>query len=607
MHLVYKPLNAEKNEIRLLEITPDQNKQSPVRGSLRVVSLDDKKLEFDALSYIWGESSERKRMLVDDVGIEVPTNLESAICRLRGLESNLMVWADFVCINQDDESEKSWQINLMGRIYSDATHVIAWIGELNPDLEQAVGYAEALQGRFSSRNDYWKNLRNKKLLSEKEAHEREMAVLSAFKGILDLFKRPYWFRLWTFQEWHLSKPVNITLCGDLTFNGPTLFNAAADIAKEEEDIVDKLPSISLDLDERTATHIRKIKELDNSIKEHYAAIREYFPMDLALANGARLFDYGLHTLLELTCHRACTKPHDRVYALLGMVRELPPLYPPDYNKPVESVMHEATAYIIKYDEDPCVFNYFNFFEYTPNSPHPSWALNFGGDYRTVDWQRQLRNDQDQLQYMKPEEALWEEGFLPCVKNNLTTLQLWGRSVGKCSKIESFPLEGQGLFEFLRDRISHPEDKRGLSSLLDDLESTQSRLTATWLSYLDPQRKYPLERFIRIVESAERAERVEAWKLMMDNFSRLSGRCCFHITNHWGDGFGIGDNSFASGDIVIVASGIYQPIILRKDLDCEKYRIVGKAFVDGIAERQKSNPTSLVEGLKKEPLKRFLIR
>lgn len=54
-------------------------------------------------------------------------------CALRDLRSVCktgfnVFWADVICINQADMPERSKQVQLIGRIYSDAARVITYIG-----------------------------------------------------------------------------------------------------------------------------------------------------------------------------------------------------------------------------------------------------------------------------------------------------------------------------------------------------------------------------------------------------------------------------------------------------------------------------------------------
>jgi len=48
---------------------------------------------------------------------------------------------DALCINQCDVEEKSYQVGLMGRIFSEAETVLIWFGEAGRGSQRAFGYA----------------------------------------------------------------------------------------------------------------------------------------------------------------------------------------------------------------------------------------------------------------------------------------------------------------------------------------------------------------------------------------------------------------------------------------------------------------------------------
>ena len=66
----------------------------------------------------------------------VQANLYDALIQLRK-EEPAAYWIDALCINQNDDNEKSAQIQMMGRIYESAEKVAVWLGRL-PTLLQPV-------------------------------------------------------------------------------------------------------------------------------------------------------------------------------------------------------------------------------------------------------------------------------------------------------------------------------------------------------------------------------------------------------------------------------------------------------------------------------------
>ena len=55
--------------------------------------------------------------------VNVTCNLESALRHLRKQDVDIHIWADALCINQSDVSEKALQVRLMSQIYGNEKHV----------------------------------------------------------------------------------------------------------------------------------------------------------------------------------------------------------------------------------------------------------------------------------------------------------------------------------------------------------------------------------------------------------------------------------------------------------------------------------------------------
>jgi hypothetical protein len=113
---IYTPFKSVKKEIRLLK-TISGLKDGPLRCFLEVISLDDN-AQYTALSYCWGDSNDRVNIMVNGQKISVTKNLENALSRIWNVDQNTVVWADAICINQQDVDEKSVQVGMMGDIYS---------------------------------------------------------------------------------------------------------------------------------------------------------------------------------------------------------------------------------------------------------------------------------------------------------------------------------------------------------------------------------------------------------------------------------------------------------------------------------------------------------
>ncbi|KAH6720849.1 heterokaryon incompatibility protein-domain-containing protein [Leptodontidium sp. MPI-SDFR-AT-0119] len=117
----YSPLLGR--EIRLLEIEPSLNDDAPLRGSLHTVHLDDQRVVFSALSYLWGDPDFSYNVTIDSCDISITRNASHALRDLRtSLQSKHIqfkyIWIDGLCIDQSNLEERGKQVRLMRDIYS---------------------------------------------------------------------------------------------------------------------------------------------------------------------------------------------------------------------------------------------------------------------------------------------------------------------------------------------------------------------------------------------------------------------------------------------------------------------------------------------------------
>lgn len=103
--------------------------EPPLFATLGVVSLAQHP-RYTALSYVWGGGSDsRYKLHVNGAQMDLTRNCYLALSSLVKKHGRIVVWVDYVCINQRDESEKAGQIALMGEIYTWAASTFIWLGE----------------------------------------------------------------------------------------------------------------------------------------------------------------------------------------------------------------------------------------------------------------------------------------------------------------------------------------------------------------------------------------------------------------------------------------------------------------------------------------------
>ena len=213
---LYEALDPGRSEIRLLEILSLSNDDPVLKCRLVVASLEDNP-SYIALSYVWGDPSVTENIVVNGSIMAITSNLASALQTIRNTmvvdgdrrkqeapasvrtggsdtTSSIRLWADAICVNQTDFSERNQQVSLMSMIYQSATMVISWLG---PGDEQITRTLYSLED--SATLDWMKEFPQIWEIDEDED-------LNDFcSGLMALIALPYWRRIWIIQEMVYAK------------------------------------------------------------------------------------------------------------------------------------------------------------------------------------------------------------------------------------------------------------------------------------------------------------------------------------------------------------------------------------------------------------------
>lgn len=125
---MYKPLVKSQKTIRLLTLLPGSG---DISCRLTVSSLEDAKGRYKALSYTWDRAAKPTNQWIycENVGpVGVMPNLHAALCRLRDATDVVVLWVDWLCINQKSTEERTHQVGMMRDIYTNSSEVIVWLG-----------------------------------------------------------------------------------------------------------------------------------------------------------------------------------------------------------------------------------------------------------------------------------------------------------------------------------------------------------------------------------------------------------------------------------------------------------------------------------------------
>ncbi|KAH7242833.1 heterokaryon incompatibility protein-domain-containing protein, partial [Fusarium tricinctum] len=188
-------------EIRFLSLMPDEEAHW-LRCRLTHVHLHVQKYRpasFKALSYCWGrEDPEYPIVIFHESKCEEPMhgrrlsiseNLYQALKQLRSESEDVVIWADQVCINQNDDDEKTSQVMVMRDVYQTASSTLIWLGPAADNSDEALSLIP-------------------KLLPA--------PYYQVWYDLFTVLKRDWFYRVWITQEVAVS-PHATVLCGDMEF------------------------------------------------------------------------------------------------------------------------------------------------------------------------------------------------------------------------------------------------------------------------------------------------------------------------------------------------------------------------------------------------------
>jgi hypothetical protein len=134
-------------EIRVLHLHVGHH-SDPLTGQLQHVTLAHPP-PFEAISYEWGDPTKTRSITLEDgSAFPITESLHHALRDIRDITArgkSRILWADAICIDQQNITELQHQVSIMGRIYRNATRVITYIGPERDDSDIAISFARTLQ------------------------------------------------------------------------------------------------------------------------------------------------------------------------------------------------------------------------------------------------------------------------------------------------------------------------------------------------------------------------------------------------------------------------------------------------------------------------------
>ncbi|EUC43988.1 hypothetical protein COCMIDRAFT_38114 [Bipolaris oryzae ATCC 44560] len=209
---LYQPLDPTREEFRLLRIHPTNIPESIISCQLFTASLAEEPLDIT------------KPIIVNGVRVQVTPNLEAALRRIRPSDSEVTLWVDAVCINQQDLDERNVQVAMMSKLYSKTMLTYAWLGEDDDgSAERVFSFIRGFVGDFTNRvkdidhftTKFGKGQCDNMYFGLRDyiaQNLRDGKSALGVSGVLDMrlvFSRSYWYRTWIHQELFLPSKVSM--------------------------------------------------------------------------------------------------------------------------------------------------------------------------------------------------------------------------------------------------------------------------------------------------------------------------------------------------------------------------------------------------------------
>ena len=565
MNCTYHPLQDPEN-IRLVRVWPHRH----YKDDFVHISLFGHKHEeapaYEALSYVWGSRDNQREIKNGGGSHFVTSNLHAALVELQADAGHredseqppVLVWIDALCINQEDDLEKSNQVRRMKAIYEHAQRVLAWLGEEDEFTEQAF---DLLEQYASLCND-----------SETRDNVKTWSITKAGQDALrSIFKRSYFTRLWVLQEYAVCGKVALR-CGqkELTIE---VFNAALDRLLQYTDTITWAA-----IDAANASLVVKARYNFRDCGE---------TPDL------------LHCLF-IGLNKNVSDPRDKVFGLLGLAdNNVTAAISADYSKMVQDAYRDVARYVLQANGDLSIFSFAGLGR--ANVPGlPSWVPDWSRPSSGMNIEHKSKWAFENEKQFKAHNGM---AYVYASAKNFGAVSCRGVGLDRISSTH----------DVLREVLNHtsgpytfptPEEffafleNLGLSGLYpfagEDYKSVFFRtLSADTTAYGGRLRSVDrLVLFKRYCE-AEKSGLLEGWdpeEVWEESLSyvvfTLVGRVFFITRKGY---LGIGPGTMRVGDEVCVLVGGTVPFVLRPmaqiddDASSQEYQLLGECYVHGVME------------------------
>lgn len=329
-------------QFRLFHLAPDlRHKEDELVGYLETFTWQDHP-PYEALSYVWG--SDEKPHILNLINekfdglrqVPITVSLHNALRSIRPTTYvKRSLWIDAICINQQDNEEKNYQVRAMAHIYKQASCVLGYIGEAIDHIEEGALLIQSLNKFAKAHED------KSEIQVEQDDKDLPLDDYPGWIAARQLYTATWPTRTWVLQEAIWAKKLLLMMGVYEIESIPYVHLAMAACIR-------KLPS-------RTTLRLHSEAEGEGSIKSviDLIQLRNYVRRGVAIdetITPLECFKNGItlgHTLIQAR-NTICKDPRDKVYALMGIADDGFSLgIQIDYSKSISEVYKEAAYLILK--------------------------------------------------------------------------------------------------------------------------------------------------------------------------------------------------------------------------------------------------------------------
>ncbi|KAI0383435.1 HET-domain-containing protein [Hypomontagnella monticulosa] len=224
----YVPFGTEPecNQFRILTLLPGSGEQ-PLECILEHGEIGESP-PYEAISYVWGDPENKVEIICNGKTLAITAGLEEALRHFRLRSEKKSLWADAICINQNDNEERGRQVGRMRDIYPRAEQVLIWLGEEREESDKGMAVALDIADTCHQYTSEGHSLEAISFHHEfaqrlfgKFRDSSEFERLMAFAKIIE---RPWFTRVWVVQELALATEATV-YCGNSSISWPDFMAA----------------------------------------------------------------------------------------------------------------------------------------------------------------------------------------------------------------------------------------------------------------------------------------------------------------------------------------------------------------------------------------------